>query len=92
MVLVKILGFIDLISSTILFSMIFSISIPFQIVTFTGSLLFVKSLFILRGDFLSAVDLFAAIVMFIGIFFTPWAFIMWLLSLLLMSKAVASFL
>jgi len=90
--LVKILGFIDIVASVILFSMVFSLVLPLQLVISVAGLLFVKSLFILRGDLLSFVDLIASFTLFIGIFITPLTFILWFLSLLLMSKGVASFL
>lgn len=91
MVLVKILGLVDLIASIMLLGMIFSLTPPLQLILFIGGLLFMKSLFILRGDFLSVIDLVASITLFMGIFFTPWIFLLWILSLFLMSKAVASF-
>ncbi|MBM3232276.1 hypothetical protein FJZ21_02775 [Candidatus Pacearchaeota archaeon] len=92
MVLVKILGAIDFVAAIILLCMIFSLDLPLQLLLVTGGLLFVKSLFILSGDFLSVIDLFASITLFIGIFFTPWIFLLWILSLFLMSKGAASFL
>ncbi|MEK6915342.1 MAG: hypothetical protein AABW89_02260 [Nanoarchaeota archaeon] len=92
MVLVKVLGLIDFIASIILLLMVFSVDIPLQVLIFIGALLFVKSLFILGGDFLSIVDLVASLTLFMGIFFSPFAFLLWILSLLLISKGVASFL
>lgn len=92
MVLVKILGFIDFIAAIILLCMIFSLDLPLQLILFSGGLLFLKSLFILKGDFLSIVDLVASITLFISIFFSPWIFLLWALSLFLMSKSLASFL
>jgi len=65
--LVKILGFIDIVASVILFSMVFSLVLPLQLVISVAGLLFVKSLFILRGDLLSFVDLIASFTLFIGI-------------------------
>lgn len=92
MVIVKILGLIDVFASIIFLCMIFSLDIYLQLLLGIGGLLFIKSLFILKGDFLSFVDLVASITMFIGIFFSPWVFLLWILSLLLMSKGGASFL
>ncbi|MBS3083551.1 hypothetical protein J4423_01995 [Candidatus Pacearchaeota archaeon] len=92
MVLVKVLGFIDLVASITLLGMIFSIDVPFRLMLVLGALLFMKGLFILTGDLFSILDLGAAVVFFVGIFFTPATFILWIFSLFLMSKGVASFL
>lgn len=92
MVLVKILGAIDFIASIMLLCMIFGIDLNLQLTLTIGGLLFIKSLFILKGDFLSIIDLITSIVLFIGIFVAPINFLLWILSLFLMSKAVASFL
>ncbi|MEK6924884.1 MAG: hypothetical protein AABW71_01435 [Nanoarchaeota archaeon] len=92
MVLVKILGLIDIIASVILLCMIFSLDVYLQIILAIGGLLFMKSLFILKGDFLSAIDLVASLSLFMGIFFTPWTFLLWILSLFLISKGAVSFL
>ncbi len=92
MVLVKILGFIDFVASLILLCMIFSIDVYTQLLLMVGGLLFMKSLFILKGDFLSAFDLIASLTLFASIFFNPWIFLLWILSLFLMSKGAASFL
>lgn len=92
MVLVKVLGFIDVFASIIFLCEVFSLEVNTQILLAVGGLLFMKSLFILKGDFLSAIDLVASITLFVSIFFTPWVFLLWVLSLLLMSKGGASFL
>ncbi len=91
MVLVKVLGFIDFVASLMLFSKLFSINFPIQFNLLIGGLLFIKSLFILKGDILSGVDLIASLTIFLSIFFNPWIFLLWILSLFLMSKSVASF-
>lgn len=92
MVLVKILGFIDLAASIILLCMTFSLSVPYQIIVFFGGILLLKGGFIINGNLFSLVDLLAAIVLFIGIFFSPAVFLLWILSLFLMAKGAASFL
>lgn len=92
MVLVKVLGFVDLVAAIMLLCMVFSLELPLQLVMCVGGLLFVKSLFILTGDFLSVIDLVASLTLITGIFFTPWISLIGLLSLFLMSKSVASFL
>ena len=89
--IVKILGFFDLMASIALFTIIFGLSLPIQIIFFFGGLLFMKSLFMFTGDVLSLFDFLSAALFFISIFFAPWTFILWTCSLVLMTKSVASF-
>ncbi|MEK6846911.1 MAG: hypothetical protein AABY16_01960 [Nanoarchaeota archaeon] len=89
--IVKILGLIDVCAALILLAGAFGVPVIFQIYVFFGGLLFMKSLFLITGDVLSAVDLVSSIIIFLSIFFTPWSFLIWTLSLLLMSKGAASF-
>ncbi len=91
MTIVKILGLIDLIASITLFSLIFGVNLPLQIIVFLGGILFMKSLFLLTGDILSAFDLISAIVFFVSFFTQPWTFLIWICSLVLMTKGLASF-
>ncbi len=92
MVFIKILGFLDLLASITLFTLIFGVNLPLQISLFFGGVLFMKSLFLLTGDVLSVFDLISAILFIISIFFMPWTFILWACSLVLMTKGLASFL
>jgi hypothetical protein len=89
--IVKLLGFIDLLASISLFSIIFGVSLPLQVVMFFGGILFMKSLFIFMGDILSVFDLLSAIVFFVSFFVQPWTFLVWICSLVLMTKGIASF-
>lgn len=92
MIILKTLGFIDLLSSVTLLSIIFSINIPFQIILFLGVLLFMKGLFILTGDLFSILDIGAAAIFFMGLIFNIPIIVLWIFSLFLMSKGLASFL
>jgi hypothetical protein len=89
--IVKILGLIDLVASITLFSIIFGISLPLQLIMFFGGILFMKSLFLFMGDVLSVFDLLSAIVFFVSFFVQPWTFLIWICSLVLITKGVASF-
>ncbi len=89
--IVKILGIMDLIASIVIFSLIFGVSLPFQVILFFGGILFMKSLFLLTGDILSVFDLLSAIVFFTSFFTQPWIFMIWICSLVLMTKGIASF-
>ena len=89
--IVKILGLFDLTASITLLTMIFGLSLPFSVIVFFGGLLFAKSLFLFSGDVLSIFDFISATLFFISFFFTPWTFLLWTSSLILMTKGVASF-
>jgi len=89
--IVKVLGIVDVCAALLLLGSLFGLPPILRINLFFGGLLLMKSLFILTGNIFSAVDLVSAIVIFVGIFFTPWTFLIWACSLLLMSKGVASF-
>ncbi len=91
MTIVKILGLVDLIASIAIFSLIFGISLPLQVILFFGGILFMKSLFLLNGDVLSIFDLLSTIVFFVSFFTQPWTFLIWVCSLVLMTKGIASF-
>jgi len=89
--IVKILGFVDLCAAILLLAGMFGAPIIFSLYVFFGGLLFMKSFFLLTGDALSTIDLVSSMIVFLSIFFTPWSFLVWVCSLLLMSKGVASF-
>ena len=89
--IVKVLGIVDVCAALLLLSSLFGLPPILRINLFFGGLLLMKSLFLFTGDMLSAVDLVSAVVIFVGIFFTPWTFIIWACSLLLMAKGAASF-
>jgi len=50
-----------------------------------------KGLFILKGDILSCVDMFASGILFLSIFFSPPAILLWIPAFLLLAKGVVSF-
>ncbi len=89
--LVKILGAIDLISATIFLAMTFGFEPYLSIMLFCAGLLFVKSLFILGGEPLSAIDLVASLTLATSIFFSLPIALLWMLSFLLISKGIVSF-
>jgi hypothetical protein len=89
--LVKILGTIDFASAILLLANVFGIEPYTSFVFFCGGLLLMKGMFVFTGDFLSWLDLFSAIILFLTLVFTLPTILIWLPALLLMSKAVASF-
>lgn len=90
--IVKVLGFVDICAALMLLAGLFGLPAILQINIFFGGLLLLKSLFLLTGDILSVVDFISAGVFFFGLLFAPWSFLIWICTLLLMSKGVASFL
>jgi hypothetical protein len=91
MILVKILGGIDLISSLIFLMLIFGINPFFQIMLFCGGLLLMKSMFIITGEPLSIIDLVSSILLFLSIFLTLPALFLWVPAFLLLAKGIVSF-
>lgn len=89
--LVKVLGAIDLLAALTFLLMVFGISPWMQLVLFCAGLLFLKGLFVLLGEPLSAIDLVASATLLAGLFFAPWAGLVWVLSLLLLAKGIISF-
>lgn len=90
--LVKLLGIIDVVGSITFLMLIFGISPWIQLVLFCAGLLFLKGLFILTGEPLSAIDLCASLTLLVSLFITPWASLLWIISLLLLAKGAVSFL
>ena len=89
--IVKIFGLVDLCAALLILALLLGLPPILQLSLFFGGVLFMKSFFLLTGDALSAVDLISSVIIFITLFFTPWAWLMWVCSLMLMSKGVASF-
>ena len=89
--LVKILGTLDLIAAITLLLIIFGVSPYIPLLLFCAGLLFLKGLFILTGEPLSLIDLLASGTFLLAIFITPWSFLLWVLTLLLMAKGIVSF-
>ena len=92
MVLVKILGALDLLTAVVLLSFVFGISPWIQLILFCAGLLFIKGLFIFTGEPLSLIDLSASATLILSVWFSPWLWLLWSLSFLLLSKGVVSFL
>ncbi len=92
MVLVKILGAVDLAAAGALLIVIFDIPVFVPYFMFCAGLLFLKGLFALTGDILSFIDLVASFTILLSIFFTPFSFLLWTLTFLLIAKGFVSFL
>lgn len=90
--ILKLLGSIDAAAALAFLMLMFGITPYMQFVLFCAGLLFLKGLFILTGDFLSIVDLASSIILLVTLFFTPPTAFLWIPALLLLSKAVVSFL
>lgn len=91
MVLVKILGTIDLVSSFVFLMLAFNMHPYFQVTLFCAGLLFLKGLFVFTGDVLSIIDLISSIVLIISIFFILPQSLIWILAFILLGKAFVSF-
>lgn len=90
--LVKVLGIIDVVASVTFLMFIFGLTPWVQLILFCAGLLFLKGLFILTGEPLSVIDLLASLTLIVSLFVTPWASLLWIISLLLLAKGVVSFL
>jgi hypothetical protein len=92
MVLVKILGGIDLISSFGFLMLVFGIQPWTQFLLFCAGLLFLKGMMILTGEIpLSIIDLFSALMLILAIFFALPSVLLWVPAFLLLAKGVVSF-
>lgn len=91
MILLKILGGIDLISSFAFLMFVFGIHPFTQFILFCAGLLLIKGMFLLTGDILSIIDIFSSFLLIISIFFTLPAVLLWIPAFLLLAKAVVSF-
>jgi len=91
MILLKILGTIDLLSSLAFLMLIFGLPTPSVFLLFCSLLLLSKGLFIIKGDILSIIDLFSSILLILAIFFALPSILLWLPAFLLLAKGVASF-
>ena len=89
--LVKILGAVDLAAALALLLKVFGLNVLSSYLLFCAGLLFLKGLFIFAGEPLSLVDLISSVLLAISIFTTPYIFLLWCFSLLLIAKGVVSF-
>ena len=90
--ILKVLGSIDAAAALAFLMLMFGITPWLQFMLFCAGLLFLKGLFVFTGDILSAIDLASSLILIISLFFAlPTAFL-WVPALLLLSKAVVSFL
>jgi hypothetical protein len=92
MVLVKILGGVDLISSIVFLMLIFNIHPWLQLTLFCAGILLIKGLFLFTGEPLSIIDLFSSFLLLISILFTLPTILVWVPAFLLMAKGIVSFL
>jgi len=92
MVLVKILGGIDLVSSIVFLMLTFGMEPYFQLILFCSGLLLLKGLFAFKGEPLSIIDLMSAGLLLISILFTLPSILLWIPAFLLLSKGIVSFL
>lgn len=90
--ILKLLGSIDAAAALAFLMLMFGMQPWLQFVLFCAGLLFLKGLFILTGDFLSIVDLASSLILIATLFFTPPIAFFWIPALLLLAKAVVSFL
>ena len=90
-IVVKILGFIDLLSALAFLMLTFGMEPYVQFIIFCAGLLLIKGMFILMGDILSFIDLISAILLFISIFFSLPVIIFWAPAFLLLAKGFTSF-
>ena len=91
--LVKLLGFIDLVGSLIFLLLVFSMVPPVRIVLILAGLLLLKGLFILTGEIpLSLIDIFASFVLIFSIFLSVPTILLWIPAFLLLAKGFVSFL
>ena len=92
MVLVKVLGGIDIISSVVFLLLAFNVTPFLQLILFCSCLLALKGLFVFVGNVLSFFDLIFAIFLILAIFITLPGIMLWIPSLFLMAKGFVSFL
>lgn len=90
MILLKILGFIDLLSSLTFLLLIFGITPPLQLTLFCAGLLLLKGMFIIAGDVLSVVDIFASIILLVSLITLPGTLFLWMPACLLLAKGIGS--
>ena len=85
------LGAIDLAAALALLLKIFGLNVLASHLLFCAGLLFFKGLFIFGGEPLSIIDLISSVLLVISIFATPYIFLLWCFSLLLIAKGIVSF-
>lgn len=90
--ILKTLGSIDAAAALAFLMLMFGIQPWLQFLLFCAGLLFLKGLFVFTGDFLSIVDLASSVILIVTLFLTPPIAFLWIPALLLLSKAVVSFL
>jgi hypothetical protein len=92
MVLVKVLGFVDILSAIAFLLLVFGMTPWLQFSLFCIGILFLKGLFVFSGDALSVVDIFSAVLLIISLFATLPSLLLWIPAFLLLAKGVVSFL
>jgi len=93
MVVVKILGAIDLLSSLAFLMLIFDMDVYLRFLLFCAGLLLLKGMFIFTGEVpLSIIDVFSSVILILSIFFTIFPILLWIPAFLLLAKGVVSFL
>lgn len=92
MVLVKILGLVDMLSSLLFLLLVFNIQPFLQLILFCSGLLLIKGLFVFTGEPLSIIDIFSSFLLLIAIFFALPTILIWIPAFLLMAKGIVSFL
>lgn len=91
MLILKILGGIDLLSSLTFLMLVFGIQPFLGLVLFCAGLLFIKSLFLFTGEPLSLIDLISSVLLIISIFFTLPTILLWIPAFLLIAKGLVSY-
>ncbi len=91
MLILKILGAIDLVSSFAFLLLVFGFDVHFRFLLFCAGLLLLKGLFVITGDVLSIVDMFSASMLVLSIFFALPVFLLWIPAFLLIAKGFVSF-
>ncbi len=89
--ILKFLGVLDIFSALILLSLSFNANIVAIFLIFFGGILAVKSLFLFSGDLSSIIDLFSSFILFLSLFFSMPAFLLWILAFFLLQKGIVSF-
>jgi len=91
MVLVRILGTLDVISSLLFLMLAFDVHPFLQLTLFCSGLLLIKGLFVFTGEPLSAIDLASSFLLLLSIFFTLPTVLIWIPAFLLLAKGIVSF-
>jgi hypothetical protein len=90
MILLKLLGFIDLLSALTFLLLIFGITPYLHLTLFCAGLLLLKGMFIITGDLLSVIDIVASLILLSSLVLLPSTLFLWVPSCLLLAKGVGS--